>query len=104
MLQTVRMKTEQLPLETIPHDSQTCILLITVTADVGRVAQLLTKVSRFDPWLVDGRLRGGFDRGAGGMSSFGLAPLRGDLGPLPLLIRRKCRPRFVVPATKSFGL
>jgi hypothetical protein len=56
-----RIKTEQLPLETIPHDSETCTLLMTITADVGRVAQLLTKVYRFDPWLLDGRLRGGFE-------------------------------------------
>ncbi|KAK3310310.1 uncharacterized protein B0T15DRAFT_425660 [Chaetomium strumarium] len=56
-----RTKTEQLPLETIPHELQTCTLLITVRANVDRVAQLLTKVSRFDTWFVDGKLRGAFE-------------------------------------------
>ncbi|KAK4239450.1 hypothetical protein C8A03DRAFT_14151 [Achaetomium macrosporum] len=58
-----RMKTEQLPLETIPRDSQTCTLLITVTANMGRLAQLLTIASRCDTWLVDGKLRDAFEDG-----------------------------------------
>ncbi|KAK4040511.1 hypothetical protein C8A01DRAFT_15608 [Parachaetomium inaequale] len=60
-----RLKTEQLPLETIPRDSETCALLLTVTADTGGLAQLLTGASRFDTWLVDGELRGAFKDGIG---------------------------------------
>jgi hypothetical protein len=60
-----RLRTEQLPLETIPRDSETCALLLTVTADTGGLAQLLTGASRFDTWLVDGELRGAFKDGIG---------------------------------------
>lgn len=58
-----RLKTEQLPLETIPRDSQTCTLLLTMTA--GRLSQLLPHASELDSWLVDGRLKSAFETGTG---------------------------------------
>lgn len=60
-----RLKTEQLPLETIPCYFQTCALLLTLTADPCRLAHLLTSASEFDAYLVDGKLRGAFKGGAG---------------------------------------
>jgi hypothetical protein len=56
-----RLKTGQLPLETIPCDAETCALLLTMAADARGLAQLLTEASRFDTWLVDGELRGAFE-------------------------------------------
>jgi hypothetical protein len=58
-----RLKTEQLPLETIPRDSQTCTLLLTMKADGCGLAQLLSGASQFDTWLADGELRGAFEDG-----------------------------------------
>jgi hypothetical protein len=58
-----RLKTEQLPLETIPRDSQTCPLLLIVAADVCALAKLISDASHFDAWLVDGKLRGAFKNG-----------------------------------------
>jgi len=58
-----RLKTEQLPLETIPRDSQTCALLLTMSAD--GLPQLFSNTSRFDTWLVDGKLKGAFEKGTG---------------------------------------
>ncbi|KAK3906226.1 hypothetical protein C8A05DRAFT_12026 [Staphylotrichum tortipilum] len=52
-----RLKTEQLPLETIPREFQTRTLLLTVTATGGGLAQLLPSASQFDAWLIDGKLR-----------------------------------------------
>ncbi|KAH6854382.1 hypothetical protein B0I37DRAFT_28848 [Chaetomium sp. MPI-CAGE-AT-0009] len=60
-----RLATARLPLETIPRDSETCALLLTVAADARSLAQLLTEASQFDTWLVDGELRGAFEDGAG---------------------------------------
>jgi hypothetical protein len=58
-----RLKTEQLPLETIPRGSQTCTLLLTMKADGCGLAQLLSGASQFDTWLADGELRGAFKDG-----------------------------------------
>ncbi|KAH6636743.1 hypothetical protein F5144DRAFT_546815 [Chaetomium tenue] len=58
-----RLKTGQLPLETIPCDSETCALLLAMAVDASSLAQLLTEASRFDTWLVDGELRGAFEDG-----------------------------------------
>jgi hypothetical protein len=52
-----RLKTEQLPLETIPRGLQTCTLLLTVTATRGDLAQLFPSASQFDTWLLNGKLR-----------------------------------------------
>jgi hypothetical protein len=60
-----RLKTEQLPLETIPRDSQTCTLLLTVAVDVRALAKLISDASHFDAWLVDGKLRGASKNGTG---------------------------------------
>ncbi|KAK4155369.1 hypothetical protein C8A00DRAFT_13604 [Chaetomidium leptoderma] len=59
-----RLKTEQLPLETTPLNSETCTLLLTMTADACGLAHQLSDASRFDTWLVDGKLRGAFKNGA----------------------------------------
>jgi hypothetical protein len=59
-----RLKTEQLPLETIPQYSQTCTLLLTMKADGCGLAQLLSGASQFDTWLAGGELRGAFKDGA----------------------------------------
>ncbi|KAL2263842.1 hypothetical protein VTK26DRAFT_4751 [Humicola hyalothermophila] len=58
-----RLKTEHLPLETIPSNFQTSALLLTMPADAYHLAQLLTGLSRFDTYLVDGNLRGAFTGG-----------------------------------------
>ena len=58
-----RLKTEQLPLETIPRDFQTCTLLLTMKADGCGLAQLISGASQFDTWLADGKLRGAFNDG-----------------------------------------
>lgn len=76
-----RLKTGQLPLETIPCDSETCALLLTMAADACSLAQLLTEASRFDTWLVDGELRGAFEDGTGPKDTARLVePLLARLG------------------------
>lgn len=60
-----RLKTEQLPLETIPRDSQTCTLLLTMAASGYDLPRLYLNASRFDTWLVDGRVKGAFMEGTG---------------------------------------
>lgn len=60
-----RLKTEQLPLETIPHDSRTCTLLLTVAASGCDLPRLFLNAARFDTWLVDGKLKGAFMEGTG---------------------------------------
>jgi hypothetical protein len=57
------MKTEQLPLETIPNDSRTCDLSFTVTIDACQLARLLVEAAKHDKWLVDGQLMGAFEDG-----------------------------------------
>ncbi|KAK4105972.1 hypothetical protein N658DRAFT_519617 [Parathielavia hyrcaniae] len=58
-----RLKTEQLPLETIPRGFQTCALLLTMAADVQALARLVSDASQSDVWLVDGKLKGAFKNG-----------------------------------------
>ncbi len=60
-----RIKTEQLPLETIPRSFQTRTLLLTVSATRGGLAQLFPAASQFDTWLVDGKLRDAIQDAAG---------------------------------------
>ena len=60
-----RLKTEQLPLETIPRDSRTCTLLLTVAASGCDLPRLFLNASRFDTWLVDGKVKGAFMEGTG---------------------------------------
>ncbi|AEO65773.1 uncharacterized protein THITE_2154204 [Thermothielavioides terrestris NRRL 8126] len=57
------MKTEQLPLETIPNDSRTCGLSFTVTIDACQLARLLVEAAKHDKWLFDGQLMGAFEDG-----------------------------------------
>jgi hypothetical protein len=64
-----RLKTEQLPLETIPSDFQTRTLLLTMTVDACRMAQLYIGASQFDTYVVDGKLRDVFMGGAGSESN-----------------------------------
>ncbi|KAK3299111.1 uncharacterized protein B0H64DRAFT_318308 [Chaetomium fimeti] len=76
-----RLTTGRLPLETIPRDSETCALSLTVAADARSLAQLLTEASQFDTWLVDGELRGAFDDGPGPKDTARLMePLLAQLG------------------------
>lgn len=58
-----RLKTEQLPFEAIPRDSQTCTLSLTMKINECRLAQLFPGASQFDTWLADGKLRGAFKDG-----------------------------------------
>ena len=60
-----RLKTEQLPLETIPRGSQTCTLLLTVVASGCNLTKLFLNASRFDTWLVDGEVKSAFKEGTG---------------------------------------
>ncbi|GAB1311202.1 PMS1 protein 1 [Madurella fahalii] len=58
-----RLKTEQLPLETIPRDFQTFTLLLTIMVDFSELTQRLSGAARYDTYLVDGELRDGFGDG-----------------------------------------
>ncbi|KAL2137061.1 hypothetical protein VTI74DRAFT_9667 [Chaetomium olivicolor] len=57
------LRTEQLPLEAIPCDSQTHNLLLKLPADASKLAQLFGGAVQFDTWLLDGRLKGAFKGG-----------------------------------------
>ncbi|KAL2020174.1 hypothetical protein VTK56DRAFT_8698 [Thermocarpiscus australiensis] len=58
-----RLRTDQLPLETIPRGSETHTLVLAVTLNCCRVARLLNGASRFDSYLVDGELSAAFRDG-----------------------------------------
>ncbi|KAK4128306.1 hypothetical protein N657DRAFT_629433 [Parathielavia appendiculata] len=58
-----RLKTEQLPLETVPRGFQTCILTLTVPVDTHALVRLISDEKHFDAWLVDGKLRDAFKNG-----------------------------------------
>ncbi len=60
-----RLKTEQLPLETIPRNFQTCALLLTLATGGFPLSQWFSNASQFDSWLVDGKLDGAFKEGIG---------------------------------------
>ena len=64
-----RLKTEKLPLETIPSGFQTRTLLLTMTVDACQMAQLYIGASQFDTYVVDGKLRDVFMGGAGSESN-----------------------------------
>lgn len=56
-----RVKTEELPLETTPRGFQTFALLLTLAVDSSELTQGLSSASRYDTYLIDGKLRDGLD-------------------------------------------
>lgn len=54
-----RVKTELLPLETIPPGSQTCVLVLTLETGNHNLTRMLSELLRFDLWVADGRLKVG---------------------------------------------
>jgi hypothetical protein len=60
-----RLKTEQLPLETIPRDFITVTLQLTITTNSCELTQLSIRATRYDAYPITGKLGGGFEDGIG---------------------------------------
>jgi len=79
--QPKRLKTELLPLETITPELQTRNLMLSLKVVGRELSQVLPKASRFDAWLVDGKLRGAFEDGMDSVSAITvIGPLLKQLG------------------------
>ncbi|KAK3695198.1 hypothetical protein B0T22DRAFT_368800 [Podospora appendiculata] len=61
-----RLRTDLLPLETIPRGFETYTLMLTMEADSCHLVKQLVDVSRFDKYLKDGQLPSGLESSAEG--------------------------------------